>query len=84
MAGIYEIYTGTNDNWQELLADDVGFIDPVMQVLGKESYIKTSLEFFQIVRGFDLISYVANEDFVATTHPLSRSSHVQAAFPPAS
>ena len=55
-----------NENWKELLAEDVSFTGPAMQVVGKEAYIKTTEDFFQMVRGFELKRYVANADLLAT------------------
>ena len=37
-----------------------------MQVKGKEDYIKTTEDFFQMVRGFELKRYVANRNLLAT------------------
>ena len=55
-----------NENWKELLADNVSFTGPAMQVVGKEAYIKTTEDFFQMVRAFELKRYVANGDLLAT------------------
>jgi ketosteroid isomerase-like protein len=54
------------DAWQTLLADDVSFTGPVMQTQGKEAYIKTTLDFFQMVKDFKLHCYVAGDSLVAT------------------
>ena len=55
-----------NDNWKQLLAEDVSFTGPAMQVKGKDAYIETTEDFFQMVRGFDLKRYVANGDLLVT------------------
>lgn len=54
------------DVWQNLLSDDVSFTGPVMQIQGKEAYIKTTLDFFQIVKDFQLHRYTASDSLVAT------------------
>jgi ketosteroid isomerase-like protein len=55
-----------NDDWKNLLAEDVSFSGPAAQVKGKDDYIKTTEDFFQMVRGFELKRYVANENLLAT------------------
>ena len=55
-----------NENWKNLLAEDVTFTGPAAKAIGKSAYIKTTEEFFQMVRGADLKRYVANDELVAT------------------
>lgn len=55
-----------NENWKNLLAEDVNFIGPAAKAIGKEEYIKTTEEFFGMVRGAEMKRYVANENLVAT------------------
>jgi ketosteroid isomerase-like protein len=54
------------DVWQALLADDVSFTGPCMQIQGKDAYIKTTLDFFQMVKDFRLHHYVAGDSLIAT------------------
>lgn len=54
------------DVWQNLLADDISFTGPVMHIQGKEAYIKTTLDFFQMVKDFQLHRYAAGDTLVAT------------------
>ena len=54
------------DIWQTLLADDVSFTGPVMQIQGKQDYIQTTLDFFKMVSDFKLHRYVAGDSLVAT------------------
>lgn len=55
-----------NDNWKSLLADDVTFTGPAAKAVGKAEYIKTTEDFFGMVRGAEMKRYVANENLVAT------------------
>jgi ketosteroid isomerase-like protein len=55
-----------NDNWKNLLAEDVTFTGPAAKAVGKEDYIKITEGFFGMVRGADLKRYVANDTLVAT------------------
>lgn len=55
-----------NDNWKNLLADNVTFTGPAAKAVGKEEYIKTTEGFFQMVLGAEMKRYVANENLVAT------------------
>jgi|GEM_PF-1358162 len=53
------------DVWQNLLSEDFLFHCPQKQSQDKEAYIKTTLEFFQIVKDFQLIRYAATDSLVA-------------------
>ena len=55
-----------NDNWKGLLSEDVSFTGPVIQVKGKDAYIKTTEDFFKMVRNFEMKRYVANENLLVT------------------
>jgi hypothetical protein len=55
-----------NDNWKTLLANDVTFTGPAAKAIGKAQYIKTTEDFFGMVRGAEIKRYVANENLVAT------------------
>ena len=55
-----------NDNWKGLLAEDITFTGPVTQVKGKDAFIKTTEDFFQMVRNFEMKRYVANENLLVT------------------
>ncbi len=55
-----------NDNWKNLLADDVTFTGPAAKAVGKAEYIKTTEDFFGMVRGAEMKRYVANDNLVAT------------------
>ena len=55
-----------NDNWKNLLAENVTFTGPAAKAIGKDEYIKTTEGFFQMVRGAEMKRYVANENLVAT------------------
>jgi predicted ester cyclase len=55
-----------NEIWKDLLDADITFTGPVMQVKGKEAYIKTTVDFFQMVRNFKMKRYVANENLLVT------------------
>ncbi|MGA9237896.1 nuclear transport factor 2 family protein [Robiginitalea sp.] len=55
-----------NDNWKNLLAEDVTFTGPAARAIGKAAYVKTTEDFFQMVRGAELKRHVANEDLVVT------------------
>ena len=55
-----------NDNWKNLLSNDVTFTGPAAKAIGKEEYIKTTEDFFQMVRGAELKRHVANDHLVAT------------------
>ena len=48
------------------MADDVSITGPVMQVRGKQAYIKTTLDFFQMVKDLRLHRYAASDSLVAT------------------
>ena len=55
-----------NEIWKDFLDEDITFTGPVMQVKGREAYIKTTEDFFQMVRNFELKRYVANENLLVT------------------
>ena len=55
-----------NDNWKNLLADDVTFTGPAAKAVGKAEYIKTTEDFFGMIRGAEMKRYVANDNLVAT------------------
>jgi predicted ester cyclase len=55
-----------NDNWKDLLSDNVTFTGPAARAVGKEEYIKTTEGFFQMVRGVEMKRFVTNETLVAT------------------
>ena len=55
-----------NDNWKGLLAEDITFTGPVIQVQGKDAFIKTTRDFFQMVRNFEMKRFLANENLVVT------------------
>jgi ketosteroid isomerase-like protein len=55
-----------NDDWKNLLSNDVTFTGPAAQAVGKEAYIKITEDFFQMVRGAALKRHVANDHLVAT------------------
>lgn len=55
-----------NEDWKNLLAEDVTFTGPAARAVGKAEYIKITEDFFGMVRGADLKRYVANDSLVAT------------------
>ena len=55
-----------NEAWKDLLAENISFTGPTMQVQGKAGYIQTTENFFKMVRGFELKRYVAREDLLTT------------------
>jgi len=55
-----------NENWKGYLAEDISFTGPMIQVQGKDAYIKTTEDFFKMVRNFELKRYVANENLLVT------------------
>lgn len=55
-----------NDNWKNLLAEDVTFTGPAAKAIGKAEYIKTTEDFFGMVRGAEMKRYVANDNLVVT------------------
>ena len=55
-----------NDNWKNLLADDVTFTGPAAKAAGKSEFIKITEDFFGMVRGAEMKRYVTNENLVAT------------------
>ena len=55
-----------NENWKNLLAEDVTFTGPAAKAIGKDEYIKTTEGFFQMVRGVEMKRFVTNETLVAT------------------
>ena len=55
-----------NDNWKNLLADDVTFTGPAAKALGKAEYVKITEDFIGMIRNAEMKRYVANENLVAT------------------
>jgi predicted ester cyclase len=55
-----------NEIWKDLIDEDITFTGPVRQVKGKEAYIKTTEDFFRMVRNFELKRYVANDNLLVT------------------
>jgi predicted ester cyclase len=55
-----------NENWKDLLSEEVTFQGPAAKANGKEEYIKVTEDFFGMVRGANMKRYVANETLVAT------------------
>ena len=55
-----------NENWKNLLADEVTFTGPAAKAIGKAEHIKTTEDFFGMVRGAEMKRYVANDNLVAT------------------
>ena len=55
-----------NDQWQDLIADDITFTGPVQKVKGKTDFIQLNLDFFKMVTGFDIHRHAAGEGTVAT------------------
>ena len=51
-------------DWQELLANHVRFTGPLMQLQGKDAFIKMTADFMQLVSDFTLHRCVADEDLV--------------------
>ncbi len=55
-----------NDDWKNLLHDDITFTGPVMAVSGKEEYIKTTVEFMGMIRGYELKRFVSSDSLLVT------------------
>jgi ketosteroid isomerase-like protein len=63
-----------SDRWQTLLADDIEFIGPVMQVKGKQEFIRLNQDFFKMVTGMEIERYAAADKAVATQTRIKANS----------
>ncbi len=63
-----------NDRWQSLLADDIEFIGPLMQVKGKHEFIRLNQDFFKMVTGIDIQQYTSADKAVATQTRIKANS----------
>ena len=79
--GVWQSFAGSlqegSQTWQDLLANDIEFIGPVMQTKGKDEFIKMNQEFMQMIRGFDIHKQVASDATVANECTLTLATPKQ-------
>ena len=65
-----------NEIWKDLLDEGITFTGPVMQVKGKEAYIKTTEDFFRMVRNLKMKRYVANENWFKIVENIPKLKYI--------
>ena len=57
-----QLVASGNEAWTDLIADDISFTGPVEQVRGKADFITLNNSFFPLVRGYQAISALEQDN----------------------